>query len=326
MLNRRVTLLKSILAALSLSLLASAAAAQTYPSKPIKLIAPFPPGGGVDALARIVQPVLQESLGQPVIVENKPGAAGAIGIEACAKAAKDGYTICVASAGATSVAKTLNPKLGYDPLVDLAPLANGVSVANVLVVHPSVKAESVADLIALAKSQPGKLTFGSGGVGTTQHLSGELFKLKAGVDMLHVPYKGTSQVMADILAGQISMTFTDPTALVHVKAGKLRALGQVTQSRSPSIPDIPTIGEAGLPGYSATSWYGFFTAVGTPPDVVARLSKEVIAALNSPGVVEKLKAAGMDPMPMPAEAFAKFLAADVDLWAGVIKAANLKLE
>lgn len=302
------------------------AAAQTYPTKPIKIVVPFPAGGGVDALGRIVQPGLQEKLGQPIIVENKPGAAGTIGTEFAINQPKDGYTILIGSPGAISVAPSLNRKLPYDPAKDLVPLTMGVRMPNLLVVHPSLAATNVQELIALAKAQPGKLTFASGGIGTNQQLSGELFKITAKVDMLHVPYKGTSPALADLVAGQVLLSFTDPSVLEQVKAGKLRLLAQTSATRSPLYPDVPTVAEQGLAGFNAVNWYGFFAPAGTPDDIVARLNKEIMAVLALPDIKEKLIKAGMNPEPSTPDQFKAFLAEDTKRWSDVVTAAGIKID
>lgn len=318
--------LKLIGALIASFALAQGAFAQAYPGKLVKLMVPFPPGGGVDTLARIVQAKLAEGLGQSVIVENKAGAAGQIGVDSVAKSSADGYTVLIGSPGAMSVAPSLNPKLPYRPLNDLAPVTQGVLISNVLVVNPSLPVKNVAELIALARSQPGKLTFASGGTGSSPHLSGELFKLMAKVDILHVPYKGTSPALNDVVGGQANMFFSDPSALNLVKAGKLRALAQTTATRSPSIPDLPTVAESGLSGYSATNWYGFFVPAGTPAPVIERLNTELVKALNAPEVRSRLVAAGMDPAPSTPQELGAFLKEDIARWARVVEAAKITLE
>ena len=321
-------MLRALLKALPLLalLLPGLASAQSYPTKPIKIVVPFPAGGGVDALGRIVQPGLQEKLGQPIIVENKPGAAGTIGTEFTINQPKDGYTILIGSPGAISVAPSLNRKLPYDPAKDLVPLTMGVRMPNLLVVHPSVQATNVQELIALAKAQPGKLTFASGGIGTNQQLSGELFKITAKVDMLHVPYKGTSPALADLVAGQVLLSFTDPSVLEQVKAGKLRLLAQTSAMRSPLYPDVPTVAEQGLAGFNAVNWYGFFAPAGTPDDIVARLNKELMAVLELPDIKAKLIKAGMNPEPSTPAQFKAFLAEDTKRWSDVVTAAGIKVD
>ena len=300
--------------------------AQGFPSKPVRIIAPFPAGGGVDALGRIVQAALQEKLGQPVIIENKPGAAGTIGVEFAVNQPKDGYTLLIGAPGAISVAPSLNRKLPYDPAKDLAAVTMGVRMPNLLVVHPSVKATNVQELAALARAEPGKLSFGSGGIGTGQQLSGELFKIMAKVDLLHVPYKGTAPAIADLVAGQLQLSFTDPSVMEQVKAGTLRLLAQTSLARSPLYPDLPTIAEQGLPGFDAINWYAFFVPAGTPPEVIARLNKDLAAVLNLPDIRAKLIAVGMNPEPSTPEALKSFVDDDTRRWGEVVKAANIKLE
>lgn len=322
---RRVMIAGLMLAA-ALSSAATGAWAQTYPTKTVRIIVPFPPGGGVDALGRMVQPGLQERLGQPVIVENKSGASGVIGLEYAINQPKDGYTIVIGSPGAVSVAPGLNRSLAYNPAKDLAPITMGVKMPNLLVVHPAVKAANVKELIALAKAQPGKISFGSGGIGTGQHLSGELFNILAGVKMLHVPYKGTSPAINDLVAGQIQLSFTDPSALGHVKGGKLRLLGQTSATRSALLPDTPTLAESGLAGFDAVNWYAFFAPAGTPADVIARLHKELTAVLNAPDVKDRLVKAGMAPAPSSPEDLRRFVAEDTKRWGDVISKAGIKVE
>ena len=303
---------------------ASGAPAQEYPVRPVHLVVPFPPGGGVDTLARIVAPKLQASLGQSVIVENKSGAAGTIGVDYVAKAPPDGYALIVGSPGNMSIAPSLNPKLPYKPLSDFAPLAMGVRIPTLLVVHPSFPANTVQEVIALAKASPGKYNFSSGGQGTALHLAGELFKIQAGIDIRHIPYKGTGPAITDLLAGQVNMMFSDPSILQHVKSGRLRAIAQTTATRAPSIPDIPTIAEGGLPGYSATNWYGFFAPAGTPAGVVQKLNGALVNALRQADVIAVLKNGGMDVSTSTPAELGEFLKEDIDRWARVIKQAGLE--
>ena len=297
-----------------------------FPSKPVRIIVPFPAGGGVDALGRIVQAALQERLGQPVIIENKPGAAGTIGVEFALSQPKDGHTMLIGAPGAISVAPSLNRALPYDPARDLAAVTMGVRMPNLLVAAPTIKAATVSELIALARAEPGKLTFASGGIGTNQHLSGELFKLMAKVDMLHVPYKGTAPAVADLVAGQVHLSFTDPSVLEQVKAGKLRLLAQSSLTRSALYPDVATVAEQGLAGFDAVNWYAFFVATGTPTDAVARLNRDLVAVLQQADIKAKLIAAGMNPEPSSPEALRDFVAADTRRWRDVVTAANIKLE
>ena len=321
---------RTLLQLLLLALVPAAACAQSpqpgFPSKPVRIIVPFPAGGGVDALGRIVQAALQERLGQPVIVENKPGAAGTIGVEFALSQQRDGTTLLIGAPGAISVAPSLNRTLPYDPAKDLAAITMGVRMPNLLVAAPTVKAATVPELIALARAEPGKLTFASGGIGTNQHLSGELFKLMAKVDMLHVPYKGTAPAVADLVAGQVHLSFTDPSVLEQVKAGRLRLLAQSSLARSALYPDVPTVAEQGLAGFDAVNWYAFFVAAGTPADAIARLHTDLVAVLGLPGIKAKLIAAGMNPEPSSPEALKAFVEADTRRWRDVVTAANIKLE
>lgn len=311
-------------AALLVGLIGSAAAwAQDYPVRPIHLVVPFPPGGGLDTLARIVAPKLQASLGQPIVVENKVGAAGTIGVDYVAKAAPDGYTLAVGSPGNMSVTPALNPKLSYKPLTDFVPISMGVRMPMFLVVNPALPANTIQQLIALAKANPGKYTYSSGGQGSALHLAGELFNMRAGVNIRHIPYKGTAPAIADLLAGQVDMTIADASVLQHVKSGRLRALGQTTPTRAPSSPDIPTIAEGGVPGYSATNWYGFFAPAGTPAGVAQKLNGAFVAALKQPDVVTTLRNGGMDVAPSTGAELGAFLKEDMERWAEVIKQAGL---
>jgi len=300
--------------------------AQPFPAKPVRIVVPFPPGGGVDALGRIVGERLSTLLGQPVIVDNRAGAGGAIGTDAAAKAPADGYTLLVGSSGTLSMAPSINPRLPYKPMEDFAPLTLGVVNSNILVVRNSFPAATLAELIALAQKSPGKLTFASGGVGTSQHLNGELFRLMAKLDIVHVPYKGTAPAVNDLIGGQTDMFFSDPSVVSLVKAGKLRALAQTSPSRSALLPDLPTIAESGVPGYSATAWYAFFAPAGTPAPILTRLSTDVVTALQAPEVKAKLAVAGMVPQPSTPQELAALLREDTQRWADVVKAAGIKVD
>ena len=313
-------------AVVGIAVLSGVAVAQDYPTRPVRIISSFPPGGGVDAVARTVAPHLQKRLGQPVIVENKAGAAGTIGTDYVAKSPKDGYTLLIGAPGGLSAAPALYKSLPYDPIKDLAPVTMGVKMSNLLVVHPSFKATTVAELIAMAKTEPGKLAYGSGGVGTTLHLSGELFKSMAGVDILHVPYKGSGPVLADLVSGQLMMAFTDPAALEHVKAGRLRLLGQTSGVRLPQLADVPTIAESGVPGYDALNWFAFMLPAGTPEAIVTRLNSELVAILKSPEVVARLDAMAMQSSPMTPREMAAFLLEDTKRWGELAAKVGLKAE
>jgi tripartite-type tricarboxylate transporter receptor subunit TctC len=312
-------------AALFLATLASPLAAQEYPTKPVRLIVPFPPGAINDTVGRMIATQLSERLGKQVIVENRSGAGGVIGTEIAANAPKDGYTLLV-----VSLVNTVIPwlyKLTYDPINSFTPIAIFASAPNVLLVHPDVPAKSVSEFVALAKAKPGELQYASGGVGSFQHLGGELFKLSAGVDMLHVPFKGGGPAMIDVLGGHSKVVFaTTITALPHVRSGRLRALGVGSRQRSPVMADIPTIAEAGVPGYEAVNWIGMVAPAGTPPAIVARLHDEIAAALDSPEVQKHFAAEGLDIMRMSAPEFGTFMAAEMAKWERVVKEGGIKAE
>ncbi len=303
--------------------LGSPGAAETWPSKPIKLIASYAPGGTVDALARLIAPQLQRRLGQAVVVENRLGAGGTIAADYVAKSPKDGYTVLVAAVGNVSSAVSLYKKLPYDPLRDLQPLTMATRFPNLLVVHPSLGVRTLKEFLAKVKAEPGKLGYGSGGVGTSQHLAGELFKLMAGVDIVHVPYKGSGPSVSDLVMGQLMVAFADPAVIEHVRSGSVIALGQTPAQRQEQIKDVPTISEAGVPGYDAINWQGFFVASGTPAPIVARLHEELAAILNLDEVKARIEGLGMTPTSSTPEQFRDFIAQDIKLWAGVIERAKI---
>jgi tripartite-type tricarboxylate transporter receptor subunit TctC len=299
----------------------------TWPSKPIKWVVPFAPGGTTDILARTIGEKLSTALGQPVVVDNRPGAGGGVGAEFTARAAPDGYTIMGGTISTHAINASLYSKLPYDPVKDFAPITLIARVPNLLVVNPSIPAASVPELIALLKANPAKYTFASSGNGTSQHLSGELFKTMAGVDMQHVPYKGSPPALQDVVAGQVSMTFDNiTTALPLAKGGKLRALAVTTARRSSVAPDIPTLAESGLPGFEVGSWQGVFAPAGTPPDIVKRLNTEIVKILNTPETRDKLTALGAEPVGNSPEEFAAMVKAEVVRWADVVKKSGAKVD
>jgi tripartite-type tricarboxylate transporter receptor subunit TctC len=303
---------------------AHAQPADTFPSKPFRLVVPFPPGGGTDILARIVGQQMTEAMGQPVVIDNRGGAAGMIGTEFAMKAPPDGHTILIAVT-AYVINPTLYKKVNYDPLRDFIPVTLGISFPYVFVVHPSLPAKTVKDYIALAKAQPGKLTFASSGTGLSNHLAGELFKDMAGIDILHVPYKGGGPAMNDLLGGQVISTFgTVLQTLPQVRAGRLRALAVTSSKRMASAAEIPTIAEAALPGFEAIGWYAFMVPAGTPPAVVARLNREITRILDLPAAKDKLVAMGAEPAPTSAEKAREFIVAEVARWSRVVTKAGLK--
>jgi len=302
------------------------AAAQAYPSKPIRWIAPFPPGGPVDLLARTVGQKLSEAWSQPVIVDNRAGAAGNLGVEAAAKAPPDGYTLVIVPTGNIVVNPTLFPKLGYKQS-DLAPVTMLATVENVLVLHPAVQANTMQELVQLARNNPGKLTFASPGAGAQAHLAGELVKLSAGIDMVHVPYKGTGPALNDLLGGQVSMMFSQlSSALPHVRSGKLRAIGMASLKRSPVMPELPTIAEQGFAGFEAVSWYALMVPAGTPQDVIAKLHAETSRILKLSEVRDKLAGLGAEPVGNSPQELAATIAAESMRWSDVIRRQGIKAD
>jgi tripartite-type tricarboxylate transporter receptor subunit TctC len=316
--------LGALLAAMAVPALAQAPA---YPTKPIRLVVPFPAGGTTDILARAVAQKLTEAWGQPVIVDNRPGAGGNIGSELVAKAAPDGYTLEMGTVGTHAINASLYAKMPYDHVKDFVPVILIAGVPNVLVVHPSVPVTSVAELIAYAKANPGKLNFASSGSGTSIHLSGEHFKVMSGVQMTLVPYKGSAPAVQDLLGGQVQLMFDNlPSALPHIKAGKLRALAVTSAQRAPVLPDVPTIAEAALPGFEASSWFGVLAPAGTSPAIVVKLNAEIAKWLASSEAKEKLQGQGANAAGGPPENFAKHIAAETAKWAKVVKESGAKVD
>lgn len=296
-----------------------------YPNRPIRLVVPNPPGGTTDVLARVLAEELGPRLGQAVVVENRAGASGTIGSDAVAKAAPDGYMLVMGHAASHATSPSMYPNLPYHPIRDFAPVTLVANVTNALVVHPDVPAKSVKELIALAKSRPGKLVFGSGGTGAITHLAGEIFEQTANVDLLHVPYKGSSPAMADLLGGHISIMFENlPGAVAHIRSGKLRGLAVLSPTRSKAVPDLPTIAEAGLPGAEAVSWFGLFTTAGTPREVVEKLNQEIVAVIRKPEVQARMADVGAEPVGGTPEEFRRLVQSEIEKWAKVIEAANVK--
>ena len=310
-----------VLAALALSLiLVSSVFSQAFPAKPARLIVGFSPGGGVDITARIVAAKLSEIWGQQLIVENRVGAGGTIGAEMVARAAPDGYTLVLCNVASHGIAPSLYKKLGYDAVKNFTPISLVGTTANVMVVHPSVPARSVAEFIAYAKANPGKISYGSAGVGTTLHLSVELFKSMTGTDLVHVPYKGGAQALADLIGGQVQLMIANlPEQIAHIKTGKTRALGVTTTTRSRQLPDVPTIAESGVPGFDVVVWYGVCGPAGLPKPVLEKLNGDVVKALSSTDMKQKLTGHGIEPGPMAPEQFASFIRSDIAKWAKVVK-------
>ena len=315
-----------------LSMLQSAAvvdaiAADAYPAKALRLIVPFPPGGPADALARIVGDKLSASLGKAVVVDNRPGAGGNIGMELGAKAVPDGHTLVLAPAGNLTVNPFLYRNVPYDVGRDFAPVTVIAAVPNVLVVHPSVPAKNVTDLIRYAKAHPGTLNYSSPGNGSGAHLAGELFKSTAGIDIVHIPFNGIAPAVSAVVGGQVQMMFAGaPSALPQVKAGRVVALGVASPKRIATAPELPTLAESGLPGFDVTSWYSIVVPAGTPNDIVARLRSEIAAALTQPDVQEKLAGLGAEPIGNTPAEFAAMIKVETAKWGKIVKDANIQVE
>jgi tripartite-type tricarboxylate transporter receptor subunit TctC len=306
---------------------ATAVHAQAYPAKPVRIVVGFAAGGGTDVAARIVAQKLSESLGQTFVVDNRPGASGTIGAETVAKAPPDGYTLVVGTQTNFAVAPAMLGRVGYDPGRDFAPITVIASSPLLLVVHPSLPVNSVAQLIELAKSRPGQLTFGVGGAGTTPHMSTILFKLMTGVDMVMVPYKGEAPAVTDLLAGQISLMFSNlPVVLPHARAGKLRGIAVTSLQRVPTASDFPTVAESGLAGFEVETWFGLLAPAGTPRPIIAKLNAETVRAMNQPDVKDKMAAQGLFVASGTAEEFGAYLKAEIAKWATVVKESGAKAE
>jgi tripartite-type tricarboxylate transporter receptor subunit TctC len=305
----------------------SPAAAQQYPARPIRMLIGFPPGGGTDIVGRIVAQKLSENLGQQIIAENRGGATGMVAAELAARAAPDGYTIMMAHIAAMSILPSLYPKMAYDTAKDFAPITLVAIGPNLLVVHPSVPAKNVKELIALAKARPGQLQFASPGSGSVQHLSGELFKLQAKVDMLHVPYKGSGQSIVDLIAGHVHLDFDSvPPVLPHVRTGRLRALAVTTEKRFSILPDIPTVTEGGVPGFDMSTWWGLVAPAAVNRDIIARLQNDTVKVLRQPDVKERIAFAGADTVGNTADQFGAFIRSETAKYARIVKDANIRID
>ena len=301
---------------------------QGFPNKPLRIVVPFAPGGSTDIFARLVGERLSASVGQPVVIENRAGASGNIGAEAVAKSSPAGYTLLMATTGVMAINNALFKSIGYDAAKDFEPVIFIASITNVLAVPNDLPAKSVAELVALAKKEPGKLTFASSGAGSSTHLSAELFKSMAGIDVVHIPFKGSSQALIDVVAGRVSMIFDNmPSALPHIKGGKLRALGVTGPKRSEALPEVPTISEAGagvqLRGYDSLSWSGFAAPAGTPRDIVLRLNRETAAILATADMKQKLAEQGADAVGGPPEAFAEHVRREREKWGRLVRERNI---
>jgi tripartite-type tricarboxylate transporter receptor subunit TctC len=306
----------------------TALSAQDYPSKPIRMVVGFPPGGGTDVVARILAPRMSELLGQPIVIENRPGATGTVAAGQVAKSPPDGYTLMMGHVSVNAIAPSLFSNLPYDVLKDFAPVAIAAAVPHLVTVHPSMPANSLKELIGQLKSQPGKLSFPSAGNGSMPHLAGEIFKSLAGVQMVHVPYKGSGQSMQDLLGGQHLVAFdTMPASSPHVRSGKLRALAVSSATRVPGLPEVPTAEEAGLAGYVVSTWYGVFAPAGTPAAIVRRLNADTVKAMQTPDTKSKLEGIGADgTVSRSPEEFAGLVRADTARYAKIVKDIGLKLD
>ena len=312
-----------IFAALAIS---APALAQPYPAKPVRVVVPFPPGGPTDVVARGIAQKMTEGLGQTVVIENRGGAGGALGTELVAKSPADGYTVLMGTIGGLAVAMSLLPNRGYDTLRDFAPITQAVNVTNILVVHPSVPAKSVKELLEIARARPGQLNYASSGNGTVTHLAGELLKLMGKVNIVHVPYKGGAPALTALLSGETDMSYENSLIILpQIKAGRVKALAVTGSKRSPLLPELPTIGET-LPGYSASGWYGLVAPAATPKDALSKLNAAAIKALRAPEVVERLSSQGAEPVGNGAEEWGGFIRSEIEKWAKVVKAANMKAD
>jgi tripartite-type tricarboxylate transporter receptor subunit TctC len=316
-----------VYAALLAALAPAIATAQNYPAKPLRFIVPFPPGGGNDTIARLVAQKLSASLGQQVLVDNRPGAGGTIGAEAAARSPGDGYTIFLAGVGTHGINPNLRKKLPYDALKDFEAVSLIASAPLLVVIHPSLPAKSVKELIAIAKARPGQINYASNGAGGSSHLAVELFDMMAGVKLTHIPYKGMVPAFTDLLSGEVQVMFSSAVAMLpQVKAGRLRAIAMTGSKRSAAIPNIPTVAESGVPGYETGSWYGITVPAGTPKPIVERLSRETQTIVKSKDITSKLNEEAVIPVGSTPEAFDKHIRNELARWAKVIKAAKVELE
>ncbi len=324
----RRTLCAALGGAALLALAAPASAQDTaWPTKPIRVIVTFPPGGSADAIVRAISPRVSERLGQPLVIENRPGAGGNIGLTAVAKAEADGYTLGLGAAGALSANVSLYPQMPFDPVKDLKPVSMVAAIPFVIVGHPSVGVRTQAELIALAKRDPSKLTIGHGGNGTAMHLTASLFDQMAGVKIVQAAYRGSGPAAMDALAGQIPLAVTDlPAAIQHIRAGKLQAFSVTGSRRVPALPDVPTVAEAGLPGYESVGWFGIVAPAATPDTIVNKLNAAIVEALNDPTIQTNIRAVGVEPAPSTPQAFADYIKSETVKWGQVIRNAGIKLE
>jgi tripartite-type tricarboxylate transporter receptor subunit TctC len=317
----------TLLMVLTTVVMPAVAYAQAWPGKPIRFISPFAPGGGADITSRIIAQKLGPALNQQVLVDNRGGAGGNIGVDLAAKSPPDGYTLVLGTIGPIAINVSLYRKLPFDPVKDLLPVTQVANALNVLVVHPSLPAKTVKEVIAIAKARPGELSFGSSGPGATDHLAGELFKSLTGVNMVHVPYKGGAPAMLDLMAGQVQTVFsTVSTAIGAIKGGKVRAIAMTGEKRFELMPELPTIAEAGVPGFEMRNWYGVFVPAGTPREIVARLNAELAKVLQMADVKSKLLESGIEALYSTPEQFAAYIQSETQRWAKVVKASGARAE
>ena len=315
------------LASIVLALAGAGAYAQTYPSKPVRMVIPVPPGGGADAMGRIIGMKLADMWGQQVIFDNRAGAGGNIGAEVAARAAPDGYTIAVMNVGIVAINPVLYRRVPYDPVRDFAPLAMGGRFPHILVAHPSVPVRTATDVVRLARTKPGEVAYSSAGVGTPNHLAGELFGSMARVKLLHVPYKGTGPQVVALVGGEVSLSFSPlPAALPHVSSGRLRSVAVTTLKRLPQLPDVPTVDESGLPGYEVIAWNGFVFPGGTPSEIIRKVNEDIGRILAMPDVRERLVADGWDPWAISPDVFGKFIRAEMEKWGRVVRESGARAD
>ena len=324
---QRRTIAKSALALAALTL-AGASTAQDFPNKPVRLIVPFTTGGVLDTLARTIAHEIQPALGQPLVVENRTGASGNIGTEAYARATPDGYTIGMGTIATHGINPALyGEQLPYDPVKDFKPLALVATQRNVVLVNPQLPIRNIQELIAYAKTHPGKVSYGSAGNGSSQHMSGQMFMKQAGVRFLHVPYRGSGPALIDLMAGNIQLMFVDmPAAMPHLQAGKVRAIGVTSKDRSSALPDVPTVAEQGLPGFEVIAWFGVFAPAGTPQPVADRLSAEILKVMQKPAVQEKMRSLGADPVAVGPKQFDAFMRKEIASWGELVRELGVKLD
>ncbi len=300
--------------------------AQSYPSKPVRIIAPFTAGSTIDIMSRVIAAKLLEPLGQQVLVENRAGAGGAVGIEAAARSAKDGYTIMLSAAGLTII-PSLNPRLSWDPVRDFSSITQVATSTSVLVLNPAVPAKNLRELVVYAKAQPGRIRYGHAGIGSTQHMAGQLLSVVAGIDMVDVPYRGNEEALSDLLGGRLEMNFQGiPTVISQIRNGKARPIVVMGQKRSAVLVDVPTVGEEGLPGATISSWYGLLAPVGTPLENINRLNQAITVVMKSPDVIDHFAKGGADVVTGTPEEFSRLIRDEVAMWSRVIKQRGIKLE